>query len=162
MRIIFLIFIQLLCAFSAYSSERTDQLLLEDANVRLDSLQSDKKVIRAFKNDLKVMDIHLKESKKGQSIYLKFDTIAGSAVAVAIIIGSYKAHFPPGFRAMVSAYTTVTGASHGLIKLSEKHTQIFLTQVRLLNQKAIAAELKNKQQIKFYCKSAANHELCNE
>jgi predicted RNase H-like nuclease (RuvC/YqgF family) len=150
------------CAFSTFSSERTDQLLLEDADNRLDALQADIKEIKDFKNDLKKMDTHLKESKKGQSIYVKFDTIAGSAVAVAIIIGSYKAHFPPGFRAMVSAYTTVTGASHGFIKLNEKHTKIFLGQVRLLNQKVIVAEGRLEKQINYYCKISSNHQLCSE
>lgn len=162
MRIIFLIILQLLFAFSALSSERTDQLLMDDADSRLDALQADKKEMRVFKSELKKMDIHLKESKKGQSIYVKFDTVAGSAVAVAIIIGSYKAHFPPGFRAMVSAYTTVTGASHGLIKLNEKNTKIFLGQVSILNKKINIAEDKLDKQINYYCKISVNHQLCNE
>ena len=161
MKILITMTIQLILAFSAVASERTDFVIQEDAEVILYNLQIKKKNLKKFKADINSIETHIIESKIGQNAYLQFDKIAGSVVVVAVVIGSYKAHFPPGFRAMVSAYTSVTGLSKGMIKLSEKDMKIFLNQVKLLRKIIKTSEDNIEDQVKYYCRMVDDHYMCN-
>lgn len=160
MRTIIIIAFNLLLASSSLASERTDSIVREDSEIILDSLQARKNDMREFKADLKNMERHIINNRIGNTAYLKFDKIAGSVLIVAVVIGSYKAHFPPGFRAMLSAYTTVTGLSKGMIKLSERDMKIFLSQVKLLREKIKIAENNVALQVKHYCSLEDVHQLC--
>lgn len=160
MNIIFLIVIQFLIALPGQSSERTDSILQEDSEKILDNFQAKKHELKKFKSDLKKIENHIVESRMGQNAYVQFDKIAGSVVIVAIVIGSYKAHFPPGFRAMLSAYTSVTGLSKGMIKLSEKDMKIFLYQVKLLRSKIKTSEDNIELQSQYYCRMVDDHKMC--
>lgn len=160
MNIIFLILIQLMVALPGQSSERTDSVLQEESESILDTLQVKKNELKKFKSELKKIENHIIDSKLGQNAYVKFDKIAGSVVIVAVVIGSYKAHFPPGFRAMVSAYTSVTGLSKGMIKLSERDMKIFLYQVKLLRSKIKTSEDNIILQTNYHCRMVEDHKMC--
>lgn len=146
---------------TAYSEDRLDGIFFEDSITMLDSLSERLDEIKEQKAELSKIENSLRKTKKGQSIYLKFESIAGSLIAIGIIIGSYKAYFPPGFRAMAGAYVTVTGISHGLIKLTSADVQKLLFDIvklnGVLNKNAIAV----KKQVMFYCDQSNDyHPAC--
>ena len=107
--------------------------------------------IKKQRSDLGNIETNLRRTKKGQSIYLKFESIAGSLIVIGIIIGSYKAYFPPGFRAMAGAYVTVTGISHGLIKLSASDVQKLLLDIVKLNNVLDKSEESIEGQAEYHC-----------
>jgi hypothetical protein len=160
-KITYFVFLFTLIIQGTLASDRTEAIFNNDATLALDLLNEQKEKLEDFRSEVSQIDFHLQKSKKGQAIYLRFDKIAGSLVIVGAIIGSYKAHFPPGFRVMLSAYTTVTGVEQGMIKLNEKYVKIFIYQVQLLNKRLDIADKKIAVQAAFYCKNKQDHELCD-
>lgn len=151
----------LLLSASAYSQDRVDGLMFEDSYIMLEALLNRKDEIKKQRSELNAIENSLRKTKKGQSIYLKFETITGSLIAVGIIIGSYKAYFPPGFRAMAGAYVTVTGISHGLIKLSSADVQKLLLDITKLSNVLSKSEMATRKEILFHCgQIEGNHQVC--
>ncbi|MBY0415298.1 MAG: hypothetical protein K2Q18_14095 [Bdellovibrionales bacterium] len=145
---------------STFSSEKVSELIARDASEMLDTLTRKKGEINEYKKQLENIDIHLKKTNLGQVTYLQFDRIAGSLIIVGVMIGSYKTHFPPGLRAMIAGYTTVTGISRGMIKLSPDLFKLFVHHVSLLNSRIKIANEKLDQQVKYYCNIYPYHEQC--
>lgn len=133
------------------ASERVENVLLEDSLLALSKLENKYITIKKQRSDLGKIETNLRRTKKGQSIYLKFESIAGSLIVIGIIIGSYKAYFPPGFRAMAGAYVTVTGISHGLIKLSASDVQKILVDIVKLNNVLDKSEESIEGQAEYHC-----------
>lgn len=133
------------------ASERVENILLEDSLLTLSKLENKYITIKKQRSDLGNIETNLRRTKKGQSIYLKFESIAGSLIVIGIIIGSYKAYFPPGFRAMAGAYVTVTGISHGLIKLSASDVQKLLVDIVKLNNVLDKSEESIGLQAEYHC-----------
>nr|BDT27216.1 hypothetical protein BHI3_06820 [Bacteriovorax sp. HI3] len=136
---------------TAFSSERVENILLEDSALALSKLEERYLTVKKQRSDLGNIETNLRRTKKGQSIYLKFESIAGSLIVIGIIIGSYKAYFPPGFRAMAGAYVTVTGISHGLIKLSANDVQKLLVDIVKLNNVLDKSEESIELQAEYHC-----------
>ncbi len=148
---------------SACASDRVDELFVEDSYLALEKLDLKRDEVSSYKASLSAIETSLQKTSKGRSIYLKFETIAGSLVAIGIIIGSYKAYFPPGFRAMSGAYVTVTGISHGLIKLTAQDVQKLLADIAKLSKTIKESEKSLKMQINYHCKIISDlyvHNLC--
>ncbi|WP_133566699.1 hypothetical protein [Bacteriovorax stolpii] len=135
----------------AIASERVENVLLEDSLLVLTKLETKYNTVKKQRSDLGNIETNLRRTKKGQSIYLKFESIAGSLIVIGIIIGSYKAYFPPGFRAMAGAYVTVTGISHGLIKLSANDVQKLLVDIVKLNNVLDKSEESIELQAEYHC-----------
>lgn len=143
-----------------FASSRTDALLSQDAINALDNYLDERNVLEKNKEALSTIDNRIKKSKKGQTVYLEFKKIAGSLLIVGIVIASYKAYFPPGFRAMLGSYVTVNGLSHGMIKLSNDDI------VKLTNGinrvQFVIANYEKQLQLKkiYYCKQEPRHLAC--
>lgn len=153
--------IQSLLMGSISASERVESVVMEDDYAALEIINEKKNELRQNQNALYDIDKNLRITRKGQSIYLKFKTIAGSLLVVGIIIGSYKASFPPGFRAMLGAYVTVTGISHGFIKLSDEDVAIVIKKIGELNVIIQRHELNLNQQTMYHCKRiGTGHSFC--
>ena len=143
--ILLVLVIHILFMNTLFAASRVDLALEDDAHFMLDSIAQKKAEMTQLASDLKNVEMHLAK-RKGQSVYLKFENIAGTLVIVSVVVGSYVARFPPGWRAMLSAYTTVIGMNRGMIKLSEKDMHIFNRQVSLLKERLkIANEKLDKQ-----------------
>jgi hypothetical protein len=159
-KIIVIQIIQLMCIGQTFSSTRVDTVISEDSEVILYELGGHLEELKDLETEISGIEKHLKLTNKGKNIYLKFETIAGAVVAVVVMIGAYKAHFPPGFRAMIGAYITVTGVGRGLIKLSEKEVNFILLEILRLKKSISESELNLKYQIKFYCKENTDNPVC--
>ena len=144
----------------AYSSERVRAALRQDNYYKLESLSDQKIEIQDFRNSLSTIDSHFKITKKGQNIYYNFQKIGASVILVGLVFGSYKAYFPPGFRAMLSAYLTVTGISKGLVKLSNIEVKILMEKINILRISIEEKDQALEKQIKYYCSHENYHSIC--
>lgn len=113
------------------------------------------------KAELQKIDSHLKLTRKGQKVYLQVETVVGTALMVGIVIGSYRAYFPPGFRAMLSAYLTTNAISRGFIKLSEKEVTQLLSKIALIDKQITVLEKKLHEQKTAACKQIEYFFLCD-
>ena len=143
--------IQSLMTGTISASERVESVIMEDDYTALEIINQKKIELRENQSALNDIDSNLRMTRKGQSIYLKFKTVAGSILIVGVIIGSYKAYFPPGFRAMLGAYVTVTGISHGLIRLNDTDVSGIITKISELKAMLKRHELNLNQQAFYYC-----------
>lgn len=141
-------------------AETIQDLIQRDAKEELNTIQDKKNRLDEYKDQLSNIDFHLKKAKEGQTIYLQFDRIAGSLIVVGIMIGSYQTKFPPGLRAMIAAYTTVTGLSRGFIKLTPIQLKFFMGHVTMLQKKIAEANTKLDQEAHYYCRINPDHDLC--
>lgn len=158
---ILMIVIQALLSGQAMASSRVDELLIQDREYQVNKLTVGLHDLDLQKKDLANLEDNLKRTKKGQTIYLRIETIAGAVVAVGIVIGSYKAYFPPGFRAMLSAYVTTTAISRGLIKLSDKEVTNFLAKIMMVNKDIKVLEKSMRQQKIATCEKLQYYMLCD-
>lgn len=145
---------------SAFASSRTDALLSQDASVALDNYLDARNELDKSREELNVIDGRIKKSKKGQTVYLEFKKIAGSLLIVGIVIASYKAYFPPGFRVMLGSYVTLNGLSHGMIKLSNADINKLINGI---NRVQLAISNYEQQLIikkNYYCKQEPRHLAC--
>lgn len=143
-----------------FASSRTDALLSHDAAVALDNYLEARKELDKSRDELNRIDSRIKKSKKGQTVYLEFKKIAGSLLIVGIVIASYKAYFPPGFRAMLGSYVTLNGLSHGMIKLSDEDINKL---INAINRVQLAISNYEQQLIlkkNYYCKQEPRHLAC--
>lgn len=162
-KFIVLIFcVQSLYAGEVFASSRVEELYNEDIQDSLSKLAVQVNELKTLRTELTRIDRNLRLTKKGQNIYLKFENIAGTVLMVGIVIGSYKAYFPPGLRAMLSAYVTVTAISHGLIKLTDLEVKKLLAQLSLISNRLTVSEKNLKRQIDFYCRADSSSSLCHQ
>lgn len=158
---ILMLLIQSILMGQTFASSRVDDIITLEREAQVRSIEQQLYELQLQKSGLQKIDTHLKRTKKGQNIYLKIETFVGGIVLVGIVIGSYKAYFPPGFRAMLSAYVTATAISRGLIKLSEKEVVQLLKQVTLINVQMMVLEQNLIEQKYFACESLYDHPLCD-
>lgn len=144
-----------------FASARVDDVLSFDREAQVRKIYREKDELKAHKNELENIEQHLKRTRKGQNIYLRFQTIAGSIIVIGIVIGSYKAYFPPGFRAMLGAYLTVNGISRGLVKLSDKEVILLLSEIVILSQQISLYQVNLDKQLEAACEQVDQHPLCN-
>lgn len=159
---LFILAIFLLMAVSetAMASPRTDALLSSDVMNQLDLLKSESEELAQNKEALMKLDKNIRTTRKGQSVYLQFKKISGSVLLIGIVIGSYKAYFPPGLRAMLGAYVTIYGMSHGMVRLTEKDIKELLTEISKINLVIKRHESQISKRLKRYCQQDRRHELC--
>lgn len=156
-----MIIIQALLCSQAMASSRVDDILTTDRETQVRRISNELHDLEAVKNTLVNLEQHLRKTRKGQSIYLKLETIAGAVIVVGAVIGSYKFYFPPGFRAMASAYITATALSRGLIKLSDKEVANFLVKIVILNNDIRKLEEKLNEQKTATCNELQYYMLCS-
>ena len=154
--------IQSLLMGQVNASSRVDALIEADRDQLISELANTLNNFKNQKTDLENLEQNLRQTSKGQSVYLKVESIASGVIIVGIVIGSYRLHFPPGFRAMVSAYVTVTGVSHGLIKLSAKDVKKILSESVKLHKKIGITETGLYEQLQKLCKQIDYNPLCYE
>lgn len=154
--------LQVLVASEVKASTRVEELYNQDIQSSLSELMIQVNEVKALRSELNKIDRSLRLTKKGQNIYLKFETIAGAVIMVGVVIGSYKAYFPPGLRAMLSAYLTVTGISHGFIKLNDNEVKRLLAQLALISNRLSVSEKNLKGQIQYYCQGDKSYMICNQ
>ncbi len=154
--------LQAVLAGEVLASSRLEELYVEDIQKSLVALQVQVNEVKALRSELNRVDRNLRLTKKGQNIYLKFENIAGTVIMVGIVIGSYKAYFPPGFRAMLSAYVTVTAISHGLIKLNDNEVKKLLSQLALISNRLSVSERNLKVQIQYFCQVDRSEPICSQ
>lgn len=155
-----LILVPSLLANTLFASERTNTIISNDAMMVLDQVQEEASILKSNKADLLQIEKNLKKTRKGQNIYLQFKQIGGSILIVGLVIGSYKAYFPPGFRAMLGAYVTVEGLSHGLVRLNDKDVKKILDDITKLNIVIKSQEKQIAAKVNYYCKQEPRHMIC--
>ena len=158
--LLFFIALQGIFLGQAYSSERVRAALRQDNYYKLEALSDQKIELEDFRNSLKGIDTHLRTTRKGQNIYYNFQKIGGSILLVGIVIGSYKAYFPPGFRAMLGAYVTVNGISKGMVKLSTFEVNQFMEKIETLRTIIENKDAALDKQIAYYCSHENYHSIC--
>ncbi len=158
--LLFFIALQGIFLGQAYSSERVRAALRQDNYYKLEALSDQKIELEDFRNSLKGIDTHLRTTRKGQNIYYNFQKIGGSILLVGIVIGSYKAYFPPGFRAMLGAYVTVNGISKGMVKLSTSEVNQFMEKIETLRTIIENKDAALDKQIAYYCSHENYHSIC--
>lgn len=158
------LFFILLNAFSiteSFASDRVRAALIQDNYFALEELQDKKAELQDHKDTLNNIEKHLKTTEKGNAVYYNFQKIGGSLLLIGIVVGSYKASFPPGLRAMVAGYVTVNGASKGMVKLSSAEVIQLLEKVKTLRDSINKKEAGLKSQMAFYCAQENYHSACN-
>ena len=158
--LLFFIALQGIFLGQAYSSERVRAALRQDNYYKLEALSDQKIELEDFRNSLKGIDTQLRTTRKGQNIYYNFQKIGGSILLVGIVIGSYKAYFPPGFRAMLGAYVTVNGISKGMVKLSTSEVNQFMEKIETLRTIIENKDAALDKQIAYYCSQENYHSIC--
>ena len=158
--LLFFIALQGLFLGQAHSSERVRAALRQDNYYKLEALSDQKIELEDFRSSLKGIDTHLRTTRKGQNIYYNFQKIGGSILLVGIVIGSYKAYFPPGFRAMLGAYVTVNGISKGMVKLSTSEVNQFMEKIETLRTIIENKDAALDKQIAYYCSHENYHSIC--
>jgi hypothetical protein len=130
----------------ANSSSRIDDLILEDNTKIISDLYIKKIELKGYAKEMLNIENKIKHTRKGESVYLKLEVIAGSLIAMGIVFSSYRAYFPPGFRAMLGAYLAVNGFSRGFIKLTPVEVKKLHEEIVILNKNYIeyAASLDKK------------------
>ncbi len=144
----------------AAASERTDALISFDSMAAIDQIHQDRLDLADNKMELSKIEKNIKRTRKGQNVYIEVKRIGGTLLIIGIIIGSYKAYFPPGFRAMLGAYVTVDGLSHGLVKLNDKDIKKIIEDITKLNAIVKAHEKQLEKKLKYYCQIEPNHSAC--
>lgn len=144
----------------AHSSERVRAALRQDNYYKLEALSDQKIELQGFRDSLKAIDTHVRTTRKGQNIYYNFQKIGGSILMVGIVIGSYKAYFPPGFRAMLGAYVTVNGISKGLVKLNNNEVNKLMEKIEVLSINIDKKDEALDKQITYYCAQENYHSIC--
>lgn len=145
----------------AFSSDKVDFLLEEDSIRSLDSIQNKLYQMEQLRLELQIIDLHIAKKKSGESVYLKYERIAGAAVLSGIVAGSASIYFPPGLRAMIAAKITVRGFKTGMITLNEKDAAKIRTELIALTKKIDNSESSLDREIKYYCKQVSSHDLCD-
>ncbi|MBC7712407.1 MAG: hypothetical protein H7177_03660 [Rhizobacter sp.] len=159
---LFVILIQSLLIGQTFAFSRVDSVIEEDRDQMITQLTTKYTEALNQNRELESLEKHLKLTKTGQSIYLKFETIAGAIIVVGIVIGSYKARFPAGFRAMIGAYISVTGISRGFIKLSEKEVVVLLAKIIVLKKDITKVRGNLADQISAQCELVQMHPICSD
>lgn len=144
----------------AHSSERVRAALRQDNYYKLEALQDKKIELQGFRDSLKAIDTHVRTTTKGQNIYYNFQKIGGSILMVGIVIGSYKAYFPPGFRAMLGAYVTVNGISKGLVKLNNNEVNQLMEKMEVLSTNIDNKDEALDKQVAYFCAQENYHSIC--
>lgn len=152
---------QTLLAGIAFSSDKVDFLLEDDSIRSLDSIQLKLHQMEQLKLQLQVIDLHLAQKKSGESVYLKFERIAGAAVLSGIVAGSSSIYFPPGLRAMIAAKISVRGFKTGMITLNEKDAAQIRSELIILKLKIENSKKSLKREVHYYCKQVSSHDLCD-
>lgn len=158
---ILMLVIQSMLIGQSFASARVDEVLSLERESLVRKIYREKSELKVHKNELDNIEQHLKRTRKGQNIYLKFQTIAGSLIVIGIVIGSYKAYFPPGFRAMLGAYLTVNGISRGLVKLSDKEVSLLLSEIVILSKQISLYQVNLEKQLEVACEQVDQYPLCN-
>ncbi|MEA9357045.1 hypothetical protein SHI21_12545 [Bacteriovorax sp. PP10] len=145
----------------AFSSDRVDLLLEEDSANALDAIQVKLDQVEQLRLKLQIIDFHLAQKPTGESVYLKFERIAGAVVLSGIVAGSASIYFPPGMRAMIAANITVRGLKSGMVVLNELDANKIRTDLVLLRMKLQVSESSLKREANYYCKQVSSHSLCD-
>lgn len=159
--LILLMSIPALLVNSAVASDRVDNILEEDGVQTVRGLSKKVEAIKYQQRELRKIEKNLKETRKGQNVYLNFTTLAGSVLVIGIVIGSYKAYIPPGMRAMIGAYVTVTGIKRGVIKLGEDEVAGLLEQIEIMQVRLQQHKNTLNKQIEYYCETIVYHQVCS-
>ncbi len=158
---IIMLLIQSTLMGQSFASSRVDEVMAMERINEVISLTEQLEQLHTQKQTIQNIDTNLRRTKKGQSIYLKLETFVGGVIVVGIVIGSYKAYFPPGFRAMLSGYVTATMISRGLIKLNDKEMIQLLKQISLINTQIMTLEVNLIRQKTAACDSLYQYPLCD-
>lgn len=145
---------------AALASERTSAIFFADVTEQLDELVEEAQTLKDNAEKLHKIDKSIRTTKKGQTVYVQFKKVAGTVLLIGLVVGSYKAYFPPGFRAMVSAYVTVTGLSYGMVKLNEKDLKDLLDEIVKLNDRIKAHQKQLEKKRQYYCQQDGRHASC--
>lgn len=151
---------QVLLAGSVFSSDRVDYLLQEDSFHELDLIQEQLYQLDQLQFQLKKLEFHVAKKVNGENVYLKFERIAGAIVLSGVIAGSASIYFPPGVRAMMSAYIAVRGIKSGMLVLSEKDANQILSDLIVLRLKIASSKKTLNKTSQYYCKLVDTHDLC--
>ena len=146
---------------SAFSSEKIDLILTKSYEKKLDSLEGKKEELEEVINQFDSMEHHLQKTIRGQSVYLQYEIIAGSAIVIGIVIAGYKDYFPPGYRAMLSAYLSVKTMKRGMVRLNETEVIALAEKISFLKNQIKESQNSLSLQIKRYCTRATYHNLCD-
>lgn len=152
--------LMILMVVEAQAFDRVSALMSDDAFVMLDSLVDQREELKQNKEDIRQIETHIRTTSKGQNVYLQLKNIAGSIVIVGIIIGSYKAKFPPGLRAMMSAYVTMHGLNASFIKLNTKDIKKLTDEITKFNTLIKQREAQMKTKFLYYCNQEPTHPVC--
>ena len=158
---LFILLLNALSITSCYSNEKIKAALRQDNYFALEELQDKKMELQDHRKTLNTIESHLKTTEKGNAVYYNFQRIGGSLLLIGVVVGSYKASFPPGLRAMVAGYVTVNGASKGMIKLSRAEVIQLLEKVKILKDSISKKEAGLNSQVAFYCAQENYHSACN-
>lgn len=150
----------LLCIQSAFAASRMDRLLDQDAMEALEVIFFKKIEIHENKELLLGVEAKLKKAKKGQAIYVQMRNIGGTLTIMAIVIGTYKAHFPLGMRFLLGTYLSMSDAGNKMIKLNLGDIQKLNRELLKAQAKIALMEKELNQQIKYFCKEDSRHQLC--
>ena len=144
----------------AHAFDRVSSLMQDDAFVMLDQLTDQREELKQSKEEIRQIENHIKTTSKGQNVYLQLKNVAGSIIIVGIIIGSYKAKFPPGLRAMMSAYVTMHGLNASFIKLNNKDLKKLSDEVKKFNTLIKQRESQLRTKFLYYCDQEPTHPIC--
>lgn len=148
------------CAQANSSDERISELMRLDIYDTLEELVVEREELKQNKIELSKIDQRIKKTKKGQNVYIQFKNVAGTVLLIGVVIGSYKAYFPPGLRAMLSAYLTLHGYHAGMIKLSSGDIAALSKEMQKINSLINTRQSQIRQSFDFYCAQDASHPVC--
>ena len=159
-RLYFALFMFFLVIAQAHAFDRVSSLMQDDAFVMLDQLTDQREELKQNKEEIRQIEAHIKTTSKGQNVYLQLKNVAGSIIIVGIIIGSYKAKFPPGLRAMMSAYVTMHGLNASFIKLNNKDLKKLSDEIQKFNTLIKQRESQLRTKFLYYCDQEPTHPIC--
>lgn len=158
--ILCLIFILTFSLQMVGASDRVEQMIREDAMEALQKISLKKVEIHKKKQQLEQFRTGLQRANRGQIAHLQVGKVNGSLIVVAIVVGTYKIHFPLAMRFLMGNYLSTFGAEQGLIKLDLTSIQkINKDLLKLMGQIEIM-ENDLDTQARYFCEEDSRHRLC--
>lgn len=146
---------------SAYSFDRLDEMLMDDAEIKLNILEQRENQNNTYLSDIHSIELRLRTLREGENVYIQVQSVAGSMLMLALVIGGAKLHIPPGTRAMVGAYITVKGLSRGVVRLNATEVKKLTEKLRELTYRLGVTKRDIRKQANYYCSIFPNHNMCD-
>lgn len=152
------------------ASSRTDALIREDVTERLENIAELKSEIRAFKVQLKTLDIALEEAKKKRSrkkLWSNTKKISDAVTALTILSGAIAAyHFENKINVLKiasfigglsSSVAVITGL---LADMSTDEAEIISNKIADLKPIIKATEVNLSNEVKLLCGLEPSNQMC--